>query len=44
MAYLFYNFELSLPQNFVPPQRRDLFTMEYSPPGLPIHFSGLKKE
>ncbi|KAJ6076156.1 cytochrome P450 [Penicillium canescens] len=39
MAYLFRNFKLSLPPDFVPPERKDLFTMEYSNPGLPIIFS-----
>ncbi|KAL4888830.1 cytochrome P450 [Aspergillus ambiguus] len=39
MAYLFRNFDISLPSGFRPPRRKDLFTMEYSKPGLPLKFS-----
>ncbi|KAH8428282.1 cytochrome P450 [Aspergillus melleus] len=39
MAYLFRNFDIRLPSDFRPPQRKDLFTMEYSKPGLPLKFS-----
>ncbi|KAL4916460.1 cytochrome P450 [Aspergillus aurantiobrunneus] len=41
MAYLFRNFDIRLPEDFTPPERRDLFTMEYEKPGLPLKFSSV---
>nr|XP_001394356.2 cytochrome P450 oxidoreductase [Aspergillus niger CBS 513.88] len=42
MAYLFRNFDIQLPPGFRAPEKKDLFTMEYSKPGLPLRFSSLK--
>ncbi|GKZ35743.1 hypothetical protein AbraIFM66950_006496 [Aspergillus brasiliensis] len=42
MAYLFRNFDIWLPSGFREPEKKDLFTMEYSKPGLPLKFSSLK--
>ncbi|PYH67698.1 cytochrome P450 [Aspergillus vadensis CBS 113365] len=42
MAYLFRNFDIKLPPYFRPPERKDLFTMEYSKPGLPLMFSSVE--
>ncbi|KAI3008181.1 hypothetical protein CBS147346_2752 [Aspergillus niger] len=42
MAYLFRNFDIRLPPGFRAPEKKDLFTMEYSKPGLPLRFSSLK--
>ncbi|GAQ42217.1 cytochrome P450 [Aspergillus tubingensis] len=42
MAYLFRNFDIRLPPDFRPPERKDLFTMEYSKPGLPLKFSSVE--
>ncbi|KAL3480492.1 cytochrome P450 [Aspergillus californicus] len=38
LAYLFRTFNIALPPDFQAPQRRDLFTMEYSEPGLLLRF------
>ncbi|KAB8071259.1 cytochrome P450 [Aspergillus leporis] len=41
MAYLFHNFKLSLPPDFQRPKQKDLFTMEYGKPGLPVKFEAI---
>lgn len=44
LAYLFRTFRMSLLPDFQPPLRKDLFTMEYSKPGLPVKFMALADE
>lgn len=41
MAYMFRTFRMSLLLDFQPPSRKDLFTMAYSTPGLPLKFTDI---
>ncbi|GMF75530.1 unnamed protein product [Aspergillus oryzae] len=41
MAYIFQNYKLSLPSDFQRPKQKDLFTMEYGKPGLPVKFEAV---
>ena len=41
MAYIFRNYQLSLPPDFQRPEQKDFFTMEYEKPGLPVKFEAV---
>ncbi|OJJ52526.1 hypothetical protein ASPSYDRAFT_83075 [Aspergillus sydowii CBS 593.65] len=43
MVHLFRNFDIRLPSDFCPPERKD-FAMKYSKPGLPLQFSSLAEK
>lgn len=39
MAHFFRKYKMSLPEDFVPPRKVDVFTLEYERPGMPINVS-----
>ncbi|KAB8235276.1 cytochrome P450 [Aspergillus alliaceus] len=41
MAYIFKNYKLSFPADFKRPEQKDLFTMGYAKPGLPVKFEAM---
>jgi hypothetical protein len=41
LAYLFRTFKISLPSDFVAPEKQDFFALEYSGPGLQLKFMNL---
>ncbi|KAE8373331.1 cytochrome P450 [Aspergillus bertholletiae] len=41
MAYIFRNYKISLPPDFQRPKQKDLFSIEYGEPGLPVKFEAV---
>lgn len=39
LAHFFRRYKMSLPEDFVPPRKVDVFTLEYEKPGIPINVS-----
>lgn len=39
LAHFFRKYKMSLPEDFVPPRKVDVFTLEYERPGIPINVS-----
>lgn len=39
LAQFFRKYRMSLPEDFVPPRKVDVFTLEYERPGIPINVS-----
>lgn len=39
LAHFFRKYKMSLPGDFVPPRRVDVFTLEYEKPGIPVNIS-----